>query len=97
MLVGQYLRLAEGGDIRRRDTMRLAEAEREYQVDANAAVRSYVQGDGVRAVGTGRVGLKVTIDRGRLGPCCSLWPATSVALGGCNHFSSGVQSHQRLG
>jgi hypothetical protein len=34
MLVGQYLRLVEGGDIRRRDTMKLAEAEREYQLDA---------------------------------------------------------------
>ncbi|MCL4206238.1 MAG: hypothetical protein KJ000_27455 [Pirellulaceae bacterium] len=34
MLVGQYLRLVERSDIRRRDTLRLAEAEREYQLDA---------------------------------------------------------------
>ncbi|MCL4207584.1 MAG: hypothetical protein KJ000_34295 [Pirellulaceae bacterium] len=37
MLVGQYLRLVERGDIRRRDTMRLAEAEREYQLDGTRA------------------------------------------------------------
>ena len=33
-LVGQYLRLVEGGDILKRDTVRLAEADREYQNDA---------------------------------------------------------------
>jgi tetratricopeptide (TPR) repeat protein len=33
-LVGQYLRLTEHGDIRRRDTMRLADAEHEYSNDA---------------------------------------------------------------
>ena len=33
-LVGQYLRLTEQGDIRRRDTMRLADAEHEYVNDA---------------------------------------------------------------
>ncbi len=33
-LVGQYLKLTEGGDIRRRDRMKLAEAEAEYKNDA---------------------------------------------------------------
>jgi len=33
-LLGQYLRLAENGDIRKRDTMRLADADHEYQNDA---------------------------------------------------------------
>ncbi len=33
-LVGQYLRLVEQGDILKRDTIRLADAEREYQNDA---------------------------------------------------------------
>jgi tetratricopeptide (TPR) repeat protein len=33
-LVGQYLELAEGGDILRRDTVRLADADREYKNDA---------------------------------------------------------------
>ena len=33
-LLGQYLRLVEGGDILKRDTVRLAEADREYQNDA---------------------------------------------------------------
>lgn len=33
-LVGQYLKLTERGDIRRRDTLRLAEAEHEYSNDA---------------------------------------------------------------
>ena len=33
-LLGQYLRLAEDGDIRKRDTVRLADADREYQNDA---------------------------------------------------------------
>jgi tetratricopeptide (TPR) repeat protein len=33
-LVGQYLALAEGGDILRRDTVRLADADREYKNDA---------------------------------------------------------------
>ncbi|MEM9605329.1 MAG: NACHT domain-containing protein [Pseudomonadota bacterium] len=33
-LIGQYLRLTENGDIRRRDTMRLADAEHEYVNDA---------------------------------------------------------------
>ena len=33
-LLGQYLRLVEGGDILKRDTVRLADAEREYQNDA---------------------------------------------------------------
>jgi len=33
-LLGQYLRLAEEGDIRKRDTVRLADADREYQNDA---------------------------------------------------------------
>jgi hypothetical protein len=33
-LVGQYLELAEGGDILRRDTVRLADADREYRNDA---------------------------------------------------------------
>lgn len=32
-LLGQYLRLVEGGDIRKRDTVRLAEADREYKND----------------------------------------------------------------
>jgi hypothetical protein len=34
-LLGKYLRLAEEGDIRKRDTVRLADADREYQNDAN--------------------------------------------------------------
>ncbi len=33
-LLGQYLRLVEGGDILKRGTVRLADAEREYQNDA---------------------------------------------------------------
>ncbi len=33
-LLGQYLRLAEGGDIRKRDTVRLQDADHEYQNDA---------------------------------------------------------------
>jgi len=33
-LLGQYLRLVEGGDILKRDTIRLADADREYQNDA---------------------------------------------------------------
>ena len=33
-LIGQYLRLTEHGDIRRRDRMKLAEADREYVIDA---------------------------------------------------------------
>ena len=33
-LLGQYLRLVEGGDILKRDTVRLADADREYQNDA---------------------------------------------------------------
>lgn len=33
-LLGQYLRLVEDGDIRKRDTVRLAEADHEYQNDA---------------------------------------------------------------
>ena len=33
-LLGQYLRLAEDGDILKRDTVRLADADREYQNDA---------------------------------------------------------------
>ena len=33
-LLGQYLRLVEGGDILKRDTVRLADAEKEYQNDA---------------------------------------------------------------
>jgi tetratricopeptide (TPR) repeat protein len=33
-LVGQYLELAEGGDILRRDAVRLADADREYKNDA---------------------------------------------------------------
>jgi tetratricopeptide (TPR) repeat protein len=33
-LLGQYLRLVEDGDILRRDTVRLADAEKEYQNDA---------------------------------------------------------------
>lgn len=33
-LIGQYLRLTEQGDIRRRDRLKLAEAEAEYQNDA---------------------------------------------------------------
>jgi hypothetical protein len=33
-LLGQFLRLAEGGDILKRDTVRLADADREYQNDA---------------------------------------------------------------
>ncbi|MBX3416240.1 MAG: NACHT domain-containing protein [Pirellulaceae bacterium] len=33
-LVGQYLRLTENGDIRRRDTLRLADADHEYVNDA---------------------------------------------------------------
>ena len=33
-LVGQYLKLTEGGDIRRRDCMKLADAEAEYKNDA---------------------------------------------------------------
>ena len=33
-LLGKYLRLAEEGDIRKRDTVRLADADREYQNDA---------------------------------------------------------------
>jgi tetratricopeptide (TPR) repeat protein len=33
-LLGQYLRLVEDGDIRKRDTVRLADADREYQNDA---------------------------------------------------------------
>ena len=32
-LLGQYLRLVEGGDILKRDTVRLADADREYQND----------------------------------------------------------------
>jgi tetratricopeptide (TPR) repeat protein len=32
-LLGQYLRLVEDGDIRKRDTVRLADADREYQND----------------------------------------------------------------
>jgi tetratricopeptide (TPR) repeat protein len=32
-LLGQYLKLVEGGDIRKRDTVRLADADREYQND----------------------------------------------------------------
>jgi tetratricopeptide (TPR) repeat protein len=34
-LLGQYLRLVENGDIRKRDTVRLADADREYQNDAS--------------------------------------------------------------
>lgn len=34
-LLGNYLRLAEGGDIRRRDTVRLADADHEYQSGGN--------------------------------------------------------------
>jgi hypothetical protein len=34
-LLGQYLRLAEDGDIRKRDTVRLADADREFQKDAS--------------------------------------------------------------
>ena len=34
-LLGQYLRLVENGDIRKRDTVRLADADREYQNSAN--------------------------------------------------------------
>ena len=33
-LLGQYLRLVEDGDIRKRDTVRLADADKEYQNDA---------------------------------------------------------------
>jgi hypothetical protein len=33
-LLGQYLRLVEGGDILKRDTVRLADADREYRNDA---------------------------------------------------------------
>jgi hypothetical protein len=33
-LLGQYLRLGEGGDIRKRDTVRLADADREHKNDA---------------------------------------------------------------
>ncbi len=33
-LIGQFLRLTEDGDIRRRDRMKLADAEKEYQNDA---------------------------------------------------------------
>jgi nucleoside phosphorylase/tetratricopeptide (TPR) repeat protein len=33
-LLGQYLRLAEDGDIRKRDTVRLVDADREYKNDA---------------------------------------------------------------
>jgi hypothetical protein len=33
-LLGQYLRLVEGGDIRKRDTVRLEDADREYKNDA---------------------------------------------------------------
>jgi len=33
-LLGKYLRLAEGGDIRKRDTVKLVDAEREYKNDA---------------------------------------------------------------
>jgi hypothetical protein len=33
-LLGQYLRLVEGGDIRKRDTVRLVDADREYKNDA---------------------------------------------------------------
>jgi hypothetical protein len=36
-LLGQYLRLAEDGDIRKRGTVRLADAEREYKNDATRA------------------------------------------------------------
>jgi tetratricopeptide (TPR) repeat protein len=36
-LLGQYLRLVEGGDILKRDTVRLADADREYQNDATRA------------------------------------------------------------
>jgi hypothetical protein len=34
-LLGQYLRLVEGGDIRKRDTVRLEDADREYKNDAS--------------------------------------------------------------
>jgi hypothetical protein len=34
-LLGQYLRLAEGGDIMKRDTVRMADADQEYQNDAS--------------------------------------------------------------
>jgi hypothetical protein len=45
-LLGQYLRLVEDGDILKRDTIRLADADREYQNDATRPYGHAFQGHG---------------------------------------------------